>query len=22
MLIDGHGRQVNYLRVSVTERCN
>jgi len=22
MLIDGHGRTVNYLRVSVTERCN
>ena len=22
MLIDGHGRRVNYLRVSVTERCN
>ena len=22
MLIDGHGRSVNYLRVSVTERCN
>jgi len=22
MLIDGHGRHVNYLRVSVTERCN
>jgi len=22
MLIDGHGRKVNYLRVSVTERCN
>ena len=22
MLIDGHGRVVNYLRVSVTERCN
>jgi len=22
MLIDGHGRIVNYLRVSVTERCN
>ena len=22
MLIDGHGREVNYLRVSVTERCN
>ena len=22
MLIDGHGRAVNYLRVSVTERCN
>ena len=22
MLIDGHGRNVNYLRVSVTERCN
>ncbi len=22
MLIDGHGRGVNYLRVSVTERCN
>lgn len=22
MLIDGHGRQVDYLRVSVTERCN
>ena len=22
MLIDGHGRQVNYLRISVTERCN
>ncbi len=22
MLIDGHGREVNYLRISVTERCN
>jgi len=22
MLIDGHGRKVNYLRISVTERCN
>ena len=22
MLIDGHGRTVNYLRISVTERCN
>jgi len=22
VLIDGHGRKVNYLRVSVTERCN
>ncbi|WP_456451961.1 GTP 3',8-cyclase MoaA [Hydrogenimonas sp.] len=22
MLIDGHGRRVNYLRISVTERCN
>ena len=22
MLIDGHGRKVDYLRVSVTERCN
>lgn len=22
MLVDGHGREVNYLRVSVTERCN
>jgi len=22
MLVDGHGRVVNYLRVSVTERCN
>jgi cyclic pyranopterin phosphate synthase len=22
MLIDGHGRVVNYLRISVTERCN
>jgi len=22
VLIDGHGRRVNYLRVSVTERCN
>ncbi len=22
MLIDGHGRAVNYLRISVTERCN
>ncbi|RXK06340.1 GTP 3',8-cyclase MoaA [Halarcobacter ebronensis] len=22
MLIDGHGREVDYLRVSVTERCN
>jgi len=22
MLVDGHGRRVNYLRVSVTERCN
>jgi len=22
MLLDGHGRKVNYLRVSVTERCN
>ncbi len=22
MLTDGHGREVNYLRVSVTERCN
>ena len=22
MLIDGHGRKVSYLRVSVTERCN
>ena len=22
MLVDGHGRSVNYLRVSVTERCN
>ena len=22
MLIDGHGRTVNYMRVSVTERCN
>jgi len=22
MLIDGHGRTVNYLRVSLTERCN
>jgi cyclic pyranopterin phosphate synthase len=22
MLIDGHGRKVNYIRVSVTERCN
>ncbi|WP_187647382.1 GTP 3',8-cyclase MoaA [Nitrosophilus labii] len=22
MLIDGHGRNVNYLRISVTERCN
>lgn len=22
MLIDGHGREVNYLRVSVTQRCN
>ncbi|WP_281951534.1 GTP 3',8-cyclase MoaA [Nitrosophilus kaiyonis] len=22
MLIDGHGREVNYLRVSLTERCN
>ncbi len=22
MLIDGHGREVNYIRVSVTERCN
>ena len=22
MLIDKHGRKVNYLRVSVTERCN
>ncbi|MBE0491602.1 MAG: GTP 3',8-cyclase MoaA [Sulfurospirillum sp.] len=22
MLVDGHGRKVNYLRVSVTERCN
>jgi cyclic pyranopterin phosphate synthase len=22
MLIDGHGRSVNYLRISVTERCN
>jgi len=22
LLIDGHGRQVDYLRVSVTERCN
>ena len=22
MLIDGYGRKVNYLRVSVTERCN
>lgn len=22
MLVDGHGRRVNYLRISVTERCN
>ncbi len=22
MLIDGHGREVNYLRISLTERCN
>ncbi len=22
MLIDGHGRKVNYLRISLTERCN
>jgi len=22
VLVDGHGREVNYLRVSVTERCN
>ena len=22
MLVDGHGRTVNYLRISVTERCN
>ncbi|MRJ02614.1 MAG: GTP 3',8-cyclase MoaA [Epsilonproteobacteria bacterium] len=22
MLIDGHGRRVNYLRISLTERCN
>ncbi len=22
MLVDGHGRHVNYLRISVTERCN
>ena len=22
MLVDGHGREVNYLRISVTERCN
>ncbi len=22
MFIDGHGREVNYLRISVTERCN
>lgn len=22
MLIDGHGREVNYLRISVTQRCN
>src|SRR5210317_2387069 len=22
MLIDGHGRKVDYLRISVTERCN
>jgi cyclic pyranopterin phosphate synthase len=22
LLVDGHGRRVNYLRVSVTERCN
>ena len=22
VLIDGHGRKVDYLRISVTERCN
>lgn len=22
MLVDGFGREVNYLRISVTERCN
>jgi len=22
MMIDGHGRKINYLRLSVTDRCN